>query len=219
MSSKKPKPSKIVDDVYAELNNPTTLNKTLAILETICSGTYYNFSNKRTCLLNEYGKLVSELSNKEYTELKEFLSMDTIITMFEDRENRRIAYSTLAKLIEHSSKRDLEVYNRYECLVMDLNDTGRMRFVDYLFDLFEVKWALDGDISELEDFYFEVFSHPHQYWVDVYKLSKLTFRVKHVDRRKMLQCIVRAKPFHNDTNAIDFFVRCHPELKRYLILM
>ena len=219
MPSKKHKPSQVIDNVYAELNDPTPLNKTFAILETIRNGTYYNFSNKRTYLLNEYARLVSELSDKDYSELKTFLSMPQIVSLFEDRENRKIAYLTLAKLIEYSSKRDLEVYSRYACLVTDLNDTGRMRFIEYLFGLFEIKWALDKDINELEDYYFDCFVKKHQYWIDITKLTRLTYRIKQVDRRKMLQYIVNAKPFSNDQNCIDFFVRCHPELKRYLILM
>ena len=145
--------------------------------------------------------------------------MPQIVSLFEDRENRKIAYLTLAKLIEYSSKRDLEVYSRYACLVTDLNDTGRMRFIEYLFGLFEIKWALDKDINELEDYYFDCFVKKHQYWIDITKLTRLTYRIKQVDRRKMLQYIVNAKPFSNDQNCIDFFVRCHPELKRYLILM
>lgn len=216
----KPKPSQVaIDTVYAELDNPTPLNKTFAILETIRSGTYYNSSNKRAHLLNEYGRLVAELSDNDYAELKSYLGMPQIIRLFEDRENRKIAYATLSKLIEYSSKRDLAVYNRYECLVKDLNDTGKMKFSEYLFTLFDVKWALDQDIDALEDYYFEVFCRPHPYWCDVHKLSRLTFRVKEVDRRKMLQRLFNVRPFSNDTNAIDFFVRCHPELKRYLILM
>ena len=125
MPRKKPNTHQVIDNIYTQLNNAEPLNKTYTILSTIRSGNFYNSSNNRKTLLTEYNKLVTNLSDSDYTELKKHLSIFEITNLFEDRERRRISYSTLALLIEYSSKKDIEVYNRYERLIMTLTEDGK----------------------------------------------------------------------------------------------
>ena len=95
----------------------------------------------------------------------------------------------------------------------------RAHYLDYLFGLFDIKWNLTKDVSELEDFYIASFCHPHKWYMHLPNVIKITRKSSAFDKRKMLQYMFDARPFSNDQFCIDTLVKLNPELQRYLILM
>lgn len=215
---KKLKPQEILQNIYVDSNSSTAIDKTYSILTALRSGKFYNSSNARRHLLAEYKTLFTTLNSKEHENVKNYL-ISEIDELIKDRMNCRVAYQTLADIIEYSSQKDLGVYCAYESAVKFMTSDGKTKHIQYLFGAMTIKHKLTEDISDLEDFYIQKFIHIHKWYMNWSNLMQLAWNVPCADRRKLLEYLCASKPFSSDEHIIRTFVRCFPELERHLILL
>lgn len=207
--------SNIIDNFYVK--NKT--EKVLSILNEIRSGRYYSSSNKRKYLINTYKNLILDLSINDYKIIKKNI-LNYIPSLINERNSRKIAYTTLSQIIEYSCGfNNLEIYYEYEKEIIRLANINKEKYLYHVITLAQTRERMFSNIENVENFFIRRYlpisrtkSINYKYLID------FTMNVKNVDTKKFLIYLFKCKPFRNDF-IIKNFISQHNDLGKLTTLL
>lgn len=202
--------SNLIDGFYS-LNKP---DKALAILKEMRNGHYYYSSRIRKFLITNYKNVVLSLSDEEYSSVKNII-LPQIPKLINERNSKKIAYSLLSEIIEHSCRSpDVDVYEAYEKAILHLAETSKEKYLYHVITLAQTRKRVLGNIENLEDFFIQKYLVISRIKTINYKyLVDFTLNVESSNKRKFLTHLFQSKPFRNE-HIINSFILQHDELKK-----
>lgn len=203
--------SKIIENFYSK----SKIDKVLSLLNEMRNGEYYSASKLRSLLIGNYKSLIQNLSQEEYTTIKNHI-LQQIPKIINERNSRKIAYSLLSQIIEYSCLHsvDIEIYYAYEKEIMRLADTNKEKYLYHMITLAQTRKRILGDIEGIEDFFINRYLAPSRIKTINYKyLIDFTMNVETCNKRKFLMHLFSCRPFRNDF-IINSFILQHEDLKK-----